>query len=183
MFSKIRYSIGDKNLNKKARLVKRTRQVHNFKTCRNAAIIYDATRAEDFKPVKEFIKYLDRISIRTFLIGYVNNDQIHSNLLLWENCHFFCRKQLNIFYKPKTPDASDFLSKKFDILFDLSLTDQYPIKYLSTLSNADFKVGCYKEGEHLPDFMIDVRQKPELEYLIEQIKIYVGRLNNPDAET
>ena len=181
MFSKIRYSIGERSLRKKAHQVTRTRQVHNFKTCRNAAILYDATKAEDFSPVKEFMKFLNSISIKTDLIGYVNGDLIHSNLLLWENCYFFCRKDLNLFYKPKPPVFKEFLTRKFDILFDLSIADHYPLRYLSTLAAADFKVGSYKEGEFVPDFMIDVRKQPELVYLIDQIKVYVDRLNNPDA--
>jgi hypothetical protein len=181
MFSKLRYSIGEKKLSKKAALLRRRKQVHNFITCRSAAIIFDATKPEDFVVVKEFMKYLTSLKIESSLIGYVNADLVHSNLLLWDNCHFFCNKDLDLFYKPKTVATAEFFNKKFDILFDLTLKDFYPLRYLTSLSNSDFKVGSFSEGVNDLDLMIDVRKEPDIGYLIDQIKIYVTLLNNPKA--
>ncbi len=181
MFSKLRYSIGEKKLSKKAALLHRQKQVHNFSTCKSAGILFDATKSEDFVVVKEFMKYLTNLKIESSLIGYVNEDQIHSNLLLRDNCHFFCNKDLNLFYKPNTESTTLFLNKKFDILFDLTIKDFYPLRYLTSLSKAEFKVGSFSEGVNDLDLMIDVRKEPKITYLIDQIKIYVTLLNNPKA--
>jgi hypothetical protein len=181
MFNKLRYSIGEKKLSKKAAQLHRQKQVHNFNTCKSATILVDATKPEDFVIVKEFMKYLTSLKIESSLIGYVNADQVSSHLLLRDNCHFFCNKDLNLFYKPKTTGTDEFLNKRFDILFDLSLKDYYPLRFLTTLSLAQFKVGRFSEGVNDLDLMIDVRKEPKISYLIDQIKIYVNILNNPQS--
>lgn len=179
MFIKLRYYFGEKILTKKVALLRRRKQVHNFSTCRSAGIIIDVTKPEDFFVVKEFMKYLTSLKIEAVLYGYVNEDLIPSNLMLWDNCHFFCNNDLDLFYKPKTLATDEFLNKKFDILFDLTLKDHYPLRYLTSLSNSDFKVGSYSDGVNDLDLMIDVRKEPVIGYLIDQIKIYVTQLNNP----
>jgi hypothetical protein len=183
MFSKIRYSIAEKILSTKARRIRRIKVVHNFKTCRNSVILYDATRSEDFETISEFMRFLNGLSIENNLIGYVNHEQVHSNLLLRNNCHFFCNKDLSLFYLPKTFPSKEFLNRKFDILFNFTISDTFPLRYLSALSIADFKVGKYGECECDLDLMIDITREPRLDYLIEQIKIYVSRLNNPEKES
>lgn len=181
MFSKLRHSIGEKKLSKKVSLSNRRKQVHNFITCKSAVIIFDATMPGDFVVVKEFMKYLTGLKIESYLIGFVNGDIVHSNLLLRDNCHFFCKKDLDLLYKPKTAPTATFLTKKFDILFDLTLKDYFPLRYLSSLSDSDFKVGRYSEGVNDLDLMIDISKDMNVGYLIEQIKVYVTILNNPEA--
>jgi len=182
MFSKIRYSISEKLLVRKVHRIRRTKKVHNFKTCERSAIIYDATNAENFSVVREFMKFLTDLSIETELIGYVSADHVHSDLLLRENCHFFCNKDLSLLYKPKTAYCKGFITRKFDIIFDLTLTVSFPLLYLTALSLGDFKVGRFREDDICLDLMIDIRKDPQINYLIEQIKNYVDRLNNPDRE-
>ena len=182
MFSKLRYSIGERKLSRKAAQLHRQKQVHNFNTCKSAVILFDATRPEDFVIVKDFLKYLTELKIKSSLFGYVDSDHVSANLLLRENCHFFCNKDLNVVYKPNTAATAEFLNKRFDILFDLSLKDYYPLRYLTTLSLAQFKVGSFSEGVNDLDLMIDVRKEPKISYLIDQIRIYVSLLNNPKAE-
>jgi hypothetical protein len=161
--------------------VKRTCQVHNFKTCRKTAILFEASRTEDFDAVREFMKFLTSLSIDTELIGFVNADDVQGNLLFRDKCHFFCNKDLNLFYIPKTDIVRGFLKDKYDILFDLTLNDSFPLRYLATLSLSDFKVGRYQDDDNKLDLMIDIRKEPDIGYLIDQIKNYVSRLNNPET--
>lgn len=178
MFSRIRHTLGEKSLKKKCSLVRRQKQVHNFESCKSAGIIFDATNPDDFSKVKEFMKELSQLKIKSDVIGYVNADAVHSNLLLWDNCHFFCNRDVDIMYRPKADISNSFLAKKFDILFDLTLTDVFTLRYLTTLSNSDFKVGRYYEGNNDLDLMIDISKEPAIMYLVSQIKVYLPMFKN-----
>jgi len=181
IFGKIRSSFGEKMLAKKAKAFVRKKQTHNFNTAKSIGILFDAGKSEDFRQVKEFNKYLGSLQIECFLLGYVNAEEIKSDMLFRDKINIFCNKDLDFFDRPSHPDALSFLSKKPDILIDLSLVDYFPLRYISSLSPAGFKVGRFSsKNEHL-DLMIDIHSKPELEFLIEQIKYYVSILNNPNT--
>jgi hypothetical protein len=181
IFEKIRASHGEKMLVKKAKALVRHKQVHNFNTAKNIGIIFDAGSADDFRQVKEFGKYLASLDIQYSMLGYLNADEIRSDLLFLNNIMVFCNKDLDFFFRPSHPDVNRFLTKKFDILIDLSLIHYYPLRFISILSPADFKVGRYSLENADLDFMIDIHSQPELEFLIGQIKNYVSILNNPKA--
>ncbi len=181
IFGKIRSAFGEKMLSKRVKTLERQKMVHNFNTARTIGIIFDAGQKEDLKQVKEFAKYLSELKINCTVLGYVDSDEIHSDLLFYKNISIFSKKELDFFFRPTHPDAVKFQSAKFDILIDLSLRDYFPIRWILGLSTAPFKVGRYSEAKPDPDFMIDIHSQPEIEFLIEQIKNYVSILNNPQA--
>jgi hypothetical protein len=179
IFGKIRSSHGEKSLAKKAKMLVRQKQTHNFNTAKTVGILFDGSSQDDFLQIKEFIKYLTSLKIECSALGFVNSDEIRSDLLFRDNINIFCNKDLDFFFRPSNPDTLRFSSKKFDMLIELSLVDYFPIRYISSLSPAVFKVGKFVEGNSDLDLMIDIHSKPTLEFLIEQIKNYVSILNNP----
>lgn len=178
MFRKLRESIGTGNIKKKSAKIKRDRVVHNFKTARSASILFDANENESFTHIRQFKSFLEKQNIKTELLGYVDEDEIPDDLLLWEHCHVYCKKDLTFLYKIKQDLTKDFLDNSFDILFDLSLNDHLPLVSLSSLSKSKFKVGRYKETFNDYDLMINIDKNKRIDYFIEQIKNYVSILNN-----
>jgi len=179
IFRKIRSAFGEKNLANKAKLLIRQKQVQNFNTAKTIGILFDAGNAEDLRHVKEFGKYLASIHIEFSTLGYLDSEIVSDDLLFLGNINIFCQKDLDFFFRPSHRDALEFMSKRFDILIDLSLKNHYPLRYIANLSPAIFKVGQYTEGNTIHDLMIDIHSKPTIVYLIEQIKNYVSILNNP----
>jgi len=178
IFAKIRSSQGEKRLAKKLNALVRDKQTHNFTTAKTAGIIFDAGNADDFLKVREFNKYLSGFDIECSILGYVNADIIPTDVLFREKVTVFCNKDLDFYFRPSNPDALGFMSKKFDMLFEFSLSDYFPLRYISSLSPAAFKVGKYTENNIILDFMIDIHSQPNLEFLIEQIKTYISILKN-----
>ena len=161
----------------------RLKQTHNFNTAKTVGIIFDAGNSEDFRHVKEFGKFLGGLQIEYSILGYLNADIISDDLLFLGNVTIFCNKDLDFFFRPAHKDALDFMMKKFDMLVDLGLSDYFPHRYISGLSPAVFKVGRYTPEKPDLDLMIDIHSKPDIEFLIEQIKSYVSILNNPKASS
>ncbi len=179
IFSKIRASYGEKYLAKKGKTLVRQKQAHNFDSARNIGILFDAGVPNDLHQVKEFIKFLSSQNISCSALGFQDEEIISSDLLFLGNINVFCQKDLDFFFRPNQEDALSFMSKKFDMLIDLSLAGHYPLRYICSLSPAVFKAGKYTDGDKNLDFMIDIHSRPSLEFLIEQIKNYVSILNNP----
>ncbi len=159
--------------------MKRKKIVHNFNTAKRAGIVFDASKPEGFQHVTKFRKYLSSRKISSVIIGYVDADDISGELILWENCHFFCRKDLDLLYRPKKPQVLSFIHENTDILFDLCLTTHFPLQYISALTPSSFKVGKYSDSPNDLDLMINIKENQDIEYFIDQIIHYVNLLNNP----
>jgi len=111
------------------------------------------------------------------VLGYVNDKQVPDHYLLRTGFNFFCMKDLNWFQRPVRPFALDFSNRNFDILFDLTLEEKFPLKYLSGLSPAAYKIGIFKEtGDH--DLMIELQEEKTVPYLVEQVKHYLSLIHS-----
>jgi hypothetical protein len=180
VFEKIRKNIGLYTLNRKVRSMVRDRKIHNFRTARKAGIIFSCQSEEDFQAVKDFKKYLEEKSINTSILGFINDKKIPDHLLLRTGFNFFCLKNLDLYFRPANQYIHDFILDNFNILFDFSLNDQFPVHYISSLSPAEYKIGRLTSKDDF-DLMIDVKQNKHLEFFIEQVKHYLNliEIRNP----
>jgi hypothetical protein len=170
---KLRKNLGLFFLNKKARAVNRHRKIYNFSTAQKAGIIFSCQNEEDFQAVKEFKKYLEEKNIDTYVLGFINDKKIPDHLLLRTGFNFFCLKNLDWYYRPANGYIHDFILKNFNILFDFSVNDHFPVHYISLLSPAEYKVGRLT-GTDQYDLMIDIKQNKHLPFFIEQVKHYIN---------
>ncbi|NMB72848.1 MAG: hypothetical protein GYA22_11945 [Bacteroidales bacterium] len=173
---KWRYGIGESILKKRLKNITRTPVTCNLNQAKNVGILFDATLLEQFDPVRTFIASLQDKGIQVQVIGYVNDKKIHESYLLRRSFHFFSKKELTWFYKPTPVYIDEFIRKPFDILLCLYLKDYFPLRYITALSNAHFKVGLFSPANTYLDFMIDMGNNCFPDMLIDQIKTYVGDL-------
>lgn len=177
LFVKTRKSLTKYSLRKKKALSVRNRQIHNFDTAKSVGIFFDTNDSKSFQDIRNFSKKLKARGIRYELLGYVDSDEIPGELLLWDDCNVISNKDIDWIYRPKDSITEGFISKEFDILFDLSLNNHISSFYIVSLSKAFFKVGKFSENENDLDFMISIDQNNSVHYLIEQIEIYVSMIN------
>lgn len=176
----IRRKIGLYTLNRKVRTIVRSRRIHNFNTAQKAGIIFSCHNEEDFKVMKDFKTYLEEKNITTSVLGFVNEKKIPDHFLLRTGFNFFCQKNLDVYFRPETSFINEFIIDRFNILFDFSITDQFPVYYISLLSPADYKIGRLT-GRNDLDLMIDIKQNTGIQYFVEQVKHYLNliELKNP----
>ena len=173
ILEKFRKNIGLYSLNRKAHLVARHRKIHNFETAQKAGIIFSCHSEEDFQAVKEFKKYLEEKNISTTVLGFINDKKIPDHFLLRTGFNFFCLNNLDWYFRPSNRYIHDFILDNFNILFDFSVNDHFPVHYISLLSPAEYKVGRFT-GTDLYDLMIDIKQNKHLPFFIEQVKHYMN---------
>jgi hypothetical protein len=169
--------LGTIDLRRKLRQVKRHKCMHNFTTARSAGILFACRNENEFEAVKEFKQFLESEAIKTSVLGYVDDQVIPDHYLLRTGFNFFCQKDLKWSQVPGVSNAFEFSRNPFDILFDLSLEDHFPLKYILKISPASYKIGRF--GTHSEyDLMIDIEKDVSIAYLIEQIRHYLSIIHS-----
>jgi hypothetical protein len=177
IFAGIRESLARQNLKSRRKKNLRNRKVHNFETAREVSLLFDASSPEDFRYIKEFAGFLSRKNIEPYMLGFIDSKEIPDEVAIREHCDILSKNDLDWIFRPSSEQAKEFIRKEYDILFDLSLTGNFPLSWLAEMSMANFKVGRYTEKSNDYDLMIDIKSNPSVEFLIEQIKNYVSILN------
>ncbi len=173
----IKCKIGRYNLNKQLKTYNRQVITHNFNTAKSAGILFSSPNDDSFKAIKDFLTFLSERDFKVYALGYVPTKKIPEQYLMRKSINFYCKTDVNWYYKPKTEVVDQFVNREFDILFDLSIKDHFTVNYAGSLSKASFKIGMQKEYAY-QDLVIDVNKNKSVEYLIEQIKHYLNILNN-----
>lgn len=173
----LKQKAGKRILNKQLRHFKRIRETHNFETAKTAGILFTPTDQASFEQIKLFLSYLGKYKIQIYVLGYIDAKIVPESFLFWKGINLFSRKELSWSRIPKSPVVNDFIDKPFDVLLDLSLTDFFPIEYISRLSKSKFKVGRLTNNHNSYDLMFDIKNEKKLETYLEHIKNYVNLIN------
>lgn len=177
---KWRLKLAKASLQRQMKKAKHEVKAINLYQAKEVGILFNATTTDKYEPVRSFIVYLHELGLNTHLLGYINSTKIPESYLLRRSFHFFSKKELTWIYKPVNQYAIDFCKKPLDILFYLDTEDLFPLRYLASVAKASFKVGMYfPDNQHL-DFMICLKEDTSINYLIEQIKIYLTNLKTMD---
>ncbi len=171
-------NIGYWLLKKRRSKIDREKSVQNFETASSAVIVFDTMIPDCFPPIKEFVKFLKKKNIKTFVLGYVSEKETPQEMLLWPDIEFLTRKDVTWYGAPKDEMAEKYFAKKPDLLFVLSFQENLTIDFLTWLSEAKFKIGCFTENENDLDLMINPASKEcEAGFFLEQVKHYIKMLN------
>lgn len=173
----IRKKAGRFLLRRKLRKLKRKKQFVNLAEARTVGILFQPAVNDSFEPVNEFVARLRAEGKEVFVIGYVDDEKVPDFLLLRKGYQFFCRNDLNWYLLPEPEFVNDFIKKDIDLLVNLSFDDLLPLDYINSLSRARFKSGRFIKDNETTDFSIDVRDKRDIKYLIEQISHYLQVIN------
>jgi len=178
VFGKLRLSVGDYLLIRAARRLQRKRGVYNMDDSKSIALVYNATNKQDYEKVKAFVNYFKEKHKQVLSLGYIDSTDPNMLLKTQLEFRFFTKKELNWHFKPSGLEINNFLDDEFDILIDLSLEDCFPLRYVSGLSKAKFKVGnAGKNSTLFYDMVIDVGDKKTLENFIDNVKHYLSMIN------
>lgn len=144
----------------------------NVKTCNidhagNIGILFNATETVSFDIIRDFVKQLEGKKRNITALGYVHNKSLIDHYLYRKGFDFISKSDLNWFHRPNPKLIEGFTAKSFDILFDLSLDELYPIQYILATSTARFKVGKYSPAQEHLDFMIDISKEEMTMQLIQ----------------
>lgn len=178
LIDKIKVFAGKYYLNKHKNSIIRNRLISNLDDAKSVGIIYILEDEATYNQITRFIKLLQDKQITVKAIGYFEGNIRPIYAIEKLSLDYYDKKDLNWFNKPKSSYVNDFVKMEFDILIDLSLTDIFQTKYISTFSKSKFKVG--KGGDfnkEIFDLMIDINYKTTLDEFITLIIHYLSIIN------
>ncbi len=158
--------------------MRRDSKFQSYSNAKSIGIIFNATHQDTYEIARTYISSLSKRNINVKALGFVDSKEVLDFYQKSIHFEYFSRKNLNWYNKPNNPNTQDFINSKFDILIDLSIVEDFPIQYIVGLSKAQFKVGCVKENENYYDFMINLEEKKQLQYFIEQLNHYLEMIHS-----
>jgi hypothetical protein len=172
---------GKRILTSKLRHFKRNRETHNFETAKTAGILFTPSDQISFEQIKHFISYLSHYKLQIFVLGYIDSKIIPESFLFWKGINLFSRKELSWSMVPNCQIVTDFIDKPFDLLLDLSLTDSFPVEYITRLSKSKFKIGRLTLNHTGLDLMFEIEKENNLDNYLEHIKNYLNLIKNTSS--
>jgi hypothetical protein len=185
LFKNIKLSFANRVLKQELRSSARTRTPNkfSFEKVKTVGILFDATNVEDFDIVKRYVVYLREHLKKVKVIGFFSTKDIPSLTYSKLEYDFFSTKELNWSGKPSSVIIQNFIDEEYDLLIDLNIRDHFPLRYISALSKAKFKVGKFDENDtEIYDMMIDADNTKTVKYFLRQIDTYITMLNKTEVK-
>lgn len=159
-------------------LQKRSRMVYNFTTARSIGIVAQVTCSETMGDLMGFKSFLESKNIGAKVLIFYPEKVIPSEFLMRMNVDVFSGKETNFIGLPTSPLADSFIASNFDILIDLSTTEIVPLRWITSISQAKFKVGVINYPGNPFDLIVSVNARSVFKAIIEDVKYILQTINN-----
>jgi hypothetical protein len=155
----------------------RNRDFINLADAVTVGIIFHDIDVPSFKSIQGFLKSLAADGKQIYAIGFLEAEEIPDFYLLRRGFDFFCLADINWFGKPEVDFIEEFIKMEFDLLINLSIDNLFSLEYIYAMSKARFKVSNYINGSRHADLIINIKERRDVGYLIEQISHYLSIIN------
>ena len=180
LFKQIRLKIGDVILRNKIAGKKRKAHYSNINKVKNIGIVWDASKIDDFACLSRFYQKMHENKTDVKILGYFDGKNLPNQFTAIRYLSIVKKEELNLFYHPVSADTHTFVNNRFDVLIDINFKKLLPLQYISSLSNAGFKVGLFdSETIDTPfDLMMDLKDPVNVEDYLNHIVHYLEMINS-----
>jgi hypothetical protein len=183
-FSKLRLKAAKALLAGKVSKTKRKRSYINFPAIKSIGLVWDASKPEDFLILSGFCQKMSNLKIEVKILGYFPGRNLPDQYTAVRYLTCLKRQEVSFFYKPVSQDAAAFIARSLDVLIDINFRKLFPLVYITSLSNARFKVGLAdSKPESAPfDLMISMKKPVNLSGYLEQVLYYLDMIKSGPAK-
>ena len=185
LFESLRLKIGTSKLEKKLAGTKRKRSFTNFTNVKRIGIVWDASSSDDFGKLSVFFQKMNNRNVNVEILGYYPGKELPDKYTAVRYLKCFKRNDVNMFFIPSNNEPAEFIKTEFDILIDLNFENVFPLKYVTTLSKAKFKVGLAEPGEDNSSFdlMMEMKSNRDIDNYLTQVIYYLEMINGSDSSS
>lgn len=191
LFKNIRLKIGNAILKKKMARTKRNVYYSSFSMVKSIGIVWDASNPNELSYLTRFRQKMHVRNIEVKILGYFPGKNLPDQYSTIRYLTCIMKKEINFFYHPVSSETNIFISNRFDILIDINFRKLLPLKYISSLSNAAFKVGLFEfefeseseSGETPFDLMMEIKKPVDVENYLIQVIAYLEMINSGTVKT
>lgn len=167
-------------LERKLRKTKREPRCTSFDNVKSVAIVWDASRPEEFSVISKFFHILTEQGKKVIIFGYYPGKSLPNTLIANRMITCLKRTEVDFLYRPVTPEADKFVKERFDVLIDINFRKQFTLEYITALSLASLKVGLAgSDPVSSPfDLMISLKNTESVENFLGHVLYYLGKINS-----
>jgi hypothetical protein len=149
------------------------------------AIVWDATNTDEFHNLSRFHQKMHERNIDVKVFGYFPGKNLPDQYTAIRYLTCMRRKELNFFFLPGSSEANSFINNEFDVLIDINFKKLLPLQYITSYSNAAFKVGLFEtETVDTPfDLMIEIKNPVDIDIYLVQVIQYLEMINSGTVKT
>lgn len=156
----------------------RRRTIINFDAATSMLFVYYAGNLKEVERIAQHIRMIKARGKKVNSIGYVDTDTLPVHFEPTEESGFISNSDLNWFKKPSYSILNRYAKEEYDMLIDLNINEQLPLRFLTFLSMARCKVGKYYEkfaGRY--DILIESGAGEAVEYYLKTTDKYLNMIN------
>lgn len=179
MLKRLKESFGEKRLQSALKIHVRQKEFLNIDDVRTIGIVFDATNAEEFEIVKNYVNKLKQLGKRVHGIGFYDAKVIPQNIYYTKSdFDLFNAKEVKGMGEPESPYIKTFITEIRDILIDINLSNKFPLRYIAAMSYAKCKIGIdIPENKNIHDMLISVDPSAGMEKYLSQVDFYLQMMN------
>lgn len=183
LFRNLRLKAGKSMLAGKYARVGRKVHYTNFQSVNSIGLVWDASKPEEFLLLSRFHQKLADLKIDLTIFGFFPGKELPDQYTAIRYLTCLKKSETDFFYRPASPEARKFIEKRFDILIDTNFQQHFPLVYVTSLSQASFKVGLTDiNPEAAPfDLMISMKKPVTLENYLDQVLYYLRMINSDSS--
>ena len=178
MFRRIIKYYADKRLLAFFQSQKRMVRINTLRNSKSAGILWNPADERSIEAYESLRKTLKAKGIKPEGVAHVHSGRELEMLTTITNSGFLHKRNVSWFGRPKSSSGLLFIQEPFDLLIDLTISKTIALQYMLVHSNATFKVGYHANEPNYYDLNIDVSQKAQSKYLLEQILYYLENIND-----
>ncbi|MBS0011587.1 MAG: hypothetical protein KFF49_09275 [Bacteroidales bacterium] len=155
--------------------MKRFNNLHN---AHKIGVVWDGSNTAGFDAVSAFYQEMQKINIQLDIVCYYPEAVLPDEYTAIRYLTCIKKTDLNYLYLPHSFDIEEFINTPYEILIDINNNNHFPLKYITVLSRAEFKVGTESSGyRDKLDMTLAVDRKNDLAYYLQQVKYYLEMIN------
>lgn len=180
LLKNIRLQIGRSFLLKKLTKTKRNVFYLNFSKVKTIGLVWDTSMPDAFAALSRFHQIMHERAVNVKIIGYFSGKNLPDKFTAVRYLTLLRKDDIDIFYKPVSAEADWFINLRLDVLIDLNFSRTFPLRYITSLSNAAFKVGLHESeyGDNPFDLMMDIKNPIVIDNYLKQIIEYLEMINS-----
>lgn len=156
---------------------KRTIRINTLRNSKSVGVLWNPADEGSIESYETLSKSLKAKGIKPKGLAHVRSSRELEMLTTISNSGFLHSRSVSWFGRPKSSSVLQFVHEPFDILIDLSISKTIALQYILVHSNSPFKVGWQGTELNYYDLNIDVSEKPQCHFLLEQIIYYLENIN------
>ena len=170
--------IGKLIMKRRLKSIRRHKKFNNLHNAHKIGIVWDGSNTDDFEAITTFYQDMQKINIQVDIVCYFPKTVLPDKYTAIRYLSCIKKPDLNFFCIPRSDDINEFINTPYEILIDININNHFPIKFITVLSRAEFKVGSESSDySDMLDMTINISRKNDLVYYLEQVKYYLEMIN------